>query len=439
MIKKQMRIFEEYVAELEQFLASLSRNNRIAGKRDRIDAVLDGEARQKLKSAISLENRRTMGAFFTGAELARHATRQLIHGSAPNVVLIDPACGAGDLLLAVGNELPLGISLQKTLEIWNRSLMGFDVHPEFIRATKTRLVLLAISRLARRGKESFQIPPIDRTFPLISQKDFLSHPNEIARASHILINPPYNRFKAPCNCKWGNGKVSAAALFVNACLANASPGTKMVAILPDVLRSGTSYGKWRKEVEACSKDIRVTMHGQFDQWTDIDVFILELTRAKQKGKHSDWWKPSEKAYTGRIDNHFDVHVGPVVPYRDPEEGPSVAYICAKLLPSWTTVQHISERRKYSGTLFTPPFVAVRRTSRPGGIRAVGTLVLGKRKVAVENHLLVLLPRNKSAQKCKELLDVLKSPETNSWLDERIRCRHLTAHALKELPWWRLQS
>ena len=437
MIRKQMRVFEKYVAELEQFLASLSRNDCIAGKRNRIDAALDGEARQKLKCAVSLENRRILGAFFTGAELARYATRRLISRFAPNAVFVDPTCGAGDLLLAVGNKLPLGASLQETLEIWNRSLMGFDVRSEFIRTTKTRLLLLATSRLAKSGKGSFEIPPVDRTFPLISQKDFLSHPNEIARASHILINPPYKRLKAPCGCEWGNGKVSAAAVFMSACLANASPGTKVVAILPDVLRSGTSYGKWRKEVESFSNDIRVTMHGQFDRWTDVDVFILELTVTDRKGRNATWWEPSGKPRVGRIEDYFDIRVGPVVPYRDPEEGPSIAYICAKALPSWKTVQCINERRRYSGTLFAPPFVAVRRTSRPGGNRAIGTLVLGKRKVAVENHLLGLLPKSKSLRKCKELLHVLKSPETNSWLDERIRCRHLTVQALKELPWWRI--
>ncbi len=157
----------------------------------------------------------------------------------------------------------------------------------------------------------------------------------------------------------------------------------------------------------------------------------------QQGEDAAWWEASGQARVGRIEDYYGVRVGPVVPYRDPEEGPSVAYICAKALSSWETVQRINERRRYSGTLFAPPFVAVRRTSRPGGDRAVGTLVLGKRKVAVENHLLGLFPRSKSLKKCKELLHVLKSPETNSWLDERIRCRHLTVQALKELPWWRI--
>jgi hypothetical protein len=38
--------------------------------------------------------------------------------------------------------------------------------------------------------------------------------------------------------------------------------------------------------------------------------------------------------------------------------------------------------------------------------------------------------------CRELLDILKDDQTTHWLDQRIRCRHLTVAALDELPWWR---
>jgi len=37
--------------------------------------------------------------------------------------------------------------------------------------------------------------------------------------------------------------------------------------------------------------------------------------------------------------------------------------------------------------------------------------------------------------CRELLRSLKDERTTHWLDERIRCRHLTVAALDELPWW----
>jgi hypothetical protein len=58
-------------------------------------------------------------------------------------------------------------------------------------------------------------------------------------------------------------------------------------------------------------------------------------------------------------------------------------------------------------------------------------------VAVENHLIVFLPKNNKLSECKRLLRVLKSRKTDQWLNNRIRCRHLTVRSLNELPWWRI--
>ena len=96
---------------------------------------------------------------------------------------------------------------------------------------------------------------------------------------------------------------------------------------------------------------------------------------------------------------------------------------------------LTNNRKYTGRTFQPPFVVVRRTSRPDDkFRAVATVIVGHELVAVENHLMVLLPKDNKLSSCKKLLSVLKSEETNKWLNERIRCRHLTVNALKNVPW-----
>jgi hypothetical protein len=34
---------------------------------------------------------------------------------------------------------------------------------------------------------------------------------------------------------------------------------------------------------------------------------------------------------------------------------------------------------------------------------------------------------------------LKDPRTTTWLNERIRCRHLTVGAVRDLPWWNLDG
>jgi hypothetical protein len=95
-----------------------------------------------------------------------------------------------------------------------------------------------------------------------------------------------------------------------------------------------------------------------------------------------------------------------------------------------------EYRRFAGTTYQPPFVVVRRTSRRGDRhRAIGTIIAGHGPVAVENHLLILQPRDGSVRSCRRLLRVLRSPRTDEWFDQRLRCRHLTVAAMLELPWW----
>jgi hypothetical protein len=374
--------------------------------------------------------------FFTSEKLAHIATRKFILDVNQKTLIADPACGTGDLLLACANKLPLGTTLEETLLIWGDRLLGFDIFPDFIRASKARLILLA-----RHKTKSLHscIEKMDNYFPLIRVQDFLKDSSGIEKASHIILNPPYNKTSAPDECLWANKKISAASLFMDVCISKAASNAKIRAILPDVLRTGSSYLKWRKYIESLSKNMDVTIYGQFDEWTDIDVFTLRLQKAiyNKKPSSNKWIISTDGDNT--LGSYFDVHVGSVVPHRDPKKGPKWAYIHAKTVGVWKEMRRISESRKYNGTVFIPPFVVVRRTSRPGDKRAIGTIIKGKRKVAIENHLVVLLPKKKTLGECRKLLKVLKSSNTDEWLNQRIRCRHLTVEAIKDVPWWRVSS
>lgn len=216
-------------------------------------------------------------------------------------------------------------------------------------------------------------------------------------------------------------------------------GTTIVAILPDVLRTGSRYTKWRKTIEKCAKIEEIELLGRFDALTDVNIFICRLVIEETTIKdRPSWWtsKANFNHSPQKIGDYFEVRVGPVVPHRHPFEGFSYPYIHAHQLPSWKSVEAISEYRNFSGTTFLPPFVVVRRTSRPDDkYRAVGTIITGDTPVAVENHLIVLKPRSNALADCFRLLAVLQRNETNDWLNERICCRHLTVAALRELPWW----
>ena len=93
-------------------------------------------------------------------------------------------------------------------------------------------------------------------------------------------------------------------------------------------------------------------------------------------------------------------------------------------------------KRFQGTVFQPPFIVLRRTSRPDDIeRAVGTIVLGDEPAVVENHLLVIRPHDCTQETCSRILTMLKDERTSQWLNGRIRCRHLTVSAINEIPWW----
>ena len=436
MIGRQIKGFGAYVDGLERLAADVLVGFPAQNKLYNIKPVFDGEVAREFRTRVPLKTRRSAGAFFTSTKLARRLSGKVLSNLPANAVIADPACGVGDLLLAAAGKLPTRENVAQTLQVWGERLMGFDVQPEFVRATKVRLLLLAMLRSSRIERSA--VPKLSGLFPMIYVHDFLAQPKKLEGASHILINPPYNELMAPSECTWRNRRVSAAALFMDACISNASGGAEIGAILPDVLRSGSYYERWREHIESTAEELEIKTCGQFDNWTDVHVFMLKLVKGQSSKEGSPiWWGRARQAHKGKLSDYFQVHVGPVVPHRDPQKGPCVAYVHAKTLPAWATVKRINERRRFNGTLFEPPFVAVRRTSRPGDRRAIATIISGKRKLAVENHLIVLFPSKKTITECSQLLRILKSPQTDRWLNKRIRCRHLTVQSLKDLPWWRI--
>jgi len=65
---------------------------------------------------------------------------------------------------------------------------------------------------------------------------------------------------------------------------------------------------------------------------------------------------------------------------------------------------------------------------------MGTMIVGEPGALVENHLIVLTPKDGSSDTCRRAIDLLDSTLARQWLDERIRCRHLTVRAILEMPW-----
>jgi hypothetical protein len=399
---------------------------------DQIDAALDGGASSELRRLVPLDLRQQEGAFFTGSRLARLTVEGFADTLTESSVVADPACGAGDLLLAAGAsfaEAGLALGLE-------RRLLGRDLQPAFVAAARLRLQLAERSGRFRASPHDSQ--PRYSLFCGLEVGSALGWVEGIGKASHLLLNPPFNATIAPVGCKWGSGSVNSAAVFLERCLRDARPGTWVQAILPDVLRGGARYRQWRREISQLAEVTRVQVFGRFDQHTDVDVFILSAQVTDQDvetsdGRRSDPWQQPSVAASVR--DRFRLSVGAVVNNRDPHRGPESAYAVARGLPVWTTVSTITRRRRFAGTLHRPPFVVVRRTSSPSDrSRAGATIVNLDEPVAVDNHLIVLEPLTGGIDACQELMTILEAPRTNEWLNARIRCRHLTVEALSSVPW-----
>lgn len=328
-----MERYEAYVRQLQELVARFhdSRSARLT-----TESALDGQPSAALRGMVPIEALREAGIFFTGSVLADRAVApiasDLVHGSS----VADPACGAGDLLLACARHLPVLEDLEATAELWGRKLKGIDLYPQLIRATKTRLLLLA---LARGAKASSRMLDLDEVFPEIVVGDSLDQQAGLAEAHCIVLNPPYSMMPAPDDCDWATGAVSQAAVFVERCITEADPGTRVIAILPDVLRTGSRYESWRHRMEDRASLRSVTLAECFDALTDVHVFVAELVVGPGTRREQGWWGVDEhsEATATNVRDLFEVRVGPVVPHRDPIEGPQYPYLHARGLPAWRSI------------------------------------------------------------------------------------------------------
>lgn len=418
-----MLSLQNYVRGLQALVSDPQRSSQ------RVQAALDGEPFEVLRSVEPIGQLRADGVFFSGSTLARRVLQGIGPVVASSTAALDPACGTGDLLVAFSARLPIKGTLSETLKVWGGQIYGFDIHQTFVRAARTRV---ALSAIARGTIVDCDAAEIQRLLPGIRVGSSLREIRAFRGASLVLMNPPFSRMAAPADCVWATGGITAAALFLEHALSNSRPGTSVVAILPEVLRSGSRYGRWRKVVEGLADVTRIETVGQFSPTIDIDVFLLVATTGQAKVSKSVAWVPKEIG-ARNVGTICDISVGALVPHRAPRRGPWRSTVSTGDLPPWNTVREANQRRRFSGTVVCGPFVAVRRTSRPGSTRVLATLVALDGPVAVENHLIVLKPKDGRLSTCRWLLKALKSPSVTEWLDTRIRCRHLTVGALSEVP------
>jgi N-6 DNA Methylase len=430
--------FAEYKAYREE-LATTLRHIGNGPRPSLLDAMahLDGLAYHRLRKDVPIETRRAYSTFFTSSTLRARLVAPYRNIIVRGAKILDPACGIGDLLLAAVNLLPHGWPVHRIASHVASNFHGRELIPVLAEVAQYRLQLAI--KLAADSDYQYQ-PPF---LPHIQAGDGLAHDVSYNDARLVLLNPPYGRKTLTHSVEWSEGLTSEAAPFTLQALERCRKGTAVAAILPDVLRSGSRYSRWRHKIESLAHIDKVEVVGLFDTWTDVDVFIVNMRvrsgRSAARAIEPANWYSSSVSNGAKItlSDVATISIGDVVPHRHGEVGPEVPYLSVHSTPIGAIVTEAPTRR-FHGRLHKAPFIVVRRTSAPtrvsGGSRIASSLIssaLGS--VAVENHLIVITPQVGGIAACRKLMQQLGHPSVTTWLDTRLRTRHLTKQALLDLP------
>jgi hypothetical protein len=406
------------------------------GKYDKkvAESYLNGAASVALAQHVHRDIRAKDGIFFSGKKLSKYVASCIGKRIASGATVADPTCGAGDLLLACAGLMVRGESTAATVSDWTSRLIGMDLHGEFVNAAKARLTLLA----AKKGFSATEQVTSTR-FEGLLHGNYFDNIDKVASVDCVVMNPPFAKVQTSDDCEWAKGSVQLAGVFLAAILKNAKVGQEIVAILPDVLRCGTRYQRWRKFIESHSVSMKIHVYGRFDEKTDVDVFVIHLIKSQQINAklQGDWIsKPLEgknAEHHPELSEFFKVSVGAYVPFRAKTADEVVDYLSVADAPADEEVTAISKCR-FNGTLHQTPFVVIRRTSNPSDARRViPTLISGPKNVAVENHLIVLKPNDGLLSSCRQLVMLLQDERIDDWMNQASRCRHLTTTIVKKMP------
>lgn len=137
-----------------------------------------------IQSEKKISKQKETGAHFTPVALAELIARKLLKDykgdKSSTIKVLDPACGDGELLLAV---YKIGIEMQYKLE-----LIGVDSDMDSIHIAKARLNAVGCTNFNLVNRDFLEVVSEVEDFDLFSQEK-----EEIIPADIIIANPPYVR------------------------------------------------------------------------------------------------------------------------------------------------------------------------------------------------------------------------------------------------------
>lgn len=278
--------------------------------------LLNGAPYSVFRREVGIDTRREIGAFFSSDGMSRSLAAKLLDRIDDGALVLDPTCGIGDLLLARASHLQIGATLIETVSAWGERLAGFDTRADLIQLAKVRLCLLARAR----GAFTAELDPLE-AFPLIQVGDMFAPESQglLARADAVLFNPPFGKTTWPLELSWASGEINAAAIFLDHLTNTVKSSTPIAAVLPEVLRCGSRYNRFRSTLTERGYSGVFEAQGRFDTWTDVDVFTTLLIQSRVP---PPLWRTDGPAPDATVEDLYEVRVGTVVPHRDPKPDPA---------------------------------------------------------------------------------------------------------------------
>ena len=146
-----------------------------------------------------MSKRRAAGAFFSPPAIVDTVRERLRGTIKHDSRVLDPACGAGDLLLAAAREFPPLPSTANLIDVWGQRLYGRDLYSEFTDAARARIVILA--RTISGGDPSHP-GPLGSALPEVRVGSGLTEKATYLAATHIVMNPPFGLVKTRDDVPW---------------------------------------------------------------------------------------------------------------------------------------------------------------------------------------------------------------------------------------------
>lgn len=436
MEREGVRNYTDFVDYLVRFSSSFAQGQiSLSCNKHEIESLINGANAKAISKYLDSSFRKNLGIFFTNEHLAEKVAKKLKNDLQQGKSICDPACGAGDLFLACIKYMPQKETTAETLSYWSGQIFGQDLTTDFVRSAQARLILSSIY-LSSSKKKKILVTNKKKLFRNITINDFFNDSSIIQKADCIVTNPPYGNVDLTGKVNWANGKGQLSALFLDQIIHASKDGQRVVAILPDVLRSGSRYRKWRAFINSNATNLNTESYGKFNNEADVDVFILDFIVSKncfsEKLTTFDT-QGNNKNITHKMSDFFNISVGPVVPHRHEQIGTFSPYLDTSTAKLWIEVTP-KNKKKYKCTLKKPPFIALRRTSSPGDKpRLKVSIIKGTERVAVENHLIVMEPKDGKLKTCRRFMRTARKFEANDWINQKIRCRHLTVSVIREMP------